>query len=248
VRDVALLLDVIAGPDPRAPLALGPPASRFRDLTPTDLTGTRVAWSRDLDGLPVDPAVAAVLEPARATLVSLGCTVTDAEPSLRGADEAYATLRALAFATSFAPLVDRPRDTRKATGGRNIQAGLALTGEDVARATRLRGRVVEGARRFFERHHVLCAPAAPVPAFDVDLEWVQQIAGTPMTSYVEWTAACSRVTVMGTPALSVPAGFTPDGLPVGLQLVARAGDEARLLQVAAAFESATRYGERAPAL
>jgi amidase len=248
VRDVALLLDVLSGPDPRAALGLPVPATPFADAIDVDVRGTRVAWSRDLGGLPVDPAVTAVLEPARQVLADLGAVVADDEPSLRGADEAFATWRAVAFASAFAPLLDKHRALLKDTVVWNIEAGLALTGDDVARAGRLRGLVYESARRFFDRYDVLCAPVSQVPPFDVDLEWVREVDGTPMSTYVEWMASCCRVTVMGTPALSVPAGFTGDGRPVGLQMVARAGDEARLLSVAAAFEAATRYGGREPTL
>jgi amidase len=254
VRDVALLLDVMAGPDPLASLALGVPAGSFTAgldgarRAPGGLSGVRVAWSRDLGGLPVEPAVTAVLEPARAVLTELGCRVADDEPDLTGADEAFSTLRAIAFATAYGPLLEPHRAVLKQTVIWNIEAGLALTGDAVARATRLRGRVIDDARRFFQRYDVLCAPVSQVPPFDVDLEWVREIDGTPMSTYIEWMGSCCRITVLGTPALSVPAGFTPGGLPVGLQLVARAGDEARLLQVAAAFEAATGYGAREPDL
>jgi amidase len=250
VRDVALLLDVISGPDPRAALNLGRPDASFAAGLDgdVDVRGIRVAWSRDLGGLPVDPDVSAVLEPARQVLVDLGCVVDDAEPDLTGADEAFNTWRAILFSTAYEPLLAEHRDLLKDTVVWNIEAGLQLTGADVARAGQLRRKVLDETRRYFGDHDLLCAPVSQVPPFDVDEKWVREINGTPMTTYVEWMSSCCRITVMGTPALSVPGGFTAGGLPVGLQMVARAGDEAGLLRVAAAFEAATGHGRREPQL
>lgn len=251
VRDTALLLDAVAGPDPRAALALDRPTGSFLDHVDGlggDARGVRVAWSRDLGGLPVDPRVTAVLDAARQVLVDLGCEVVDDEPDLAGADEAFRTWRAVSYAASYAPLLAEHRDRLKDTVVWNIEAGLALTGDDVARATRLRGQVHERTRRFFERYDVLCAPVSQVPPFDISVEWVREVAGTTMSSYIEWMSSCCRVTVTGAPALSVPAGFTQEGLPVGLQMVARPRDEAGLLRAAAAFEDATGHWRKEPAL
>lgn len=243
VRDVALLLGVLSGPDRRAALALD--AYLPGSLDRPDMAGLRLAWSADLGGLPVDPRVAAVLAGGRRVLDGLGATVLDDEPDLTGADEAFDTLRAVAFAAAYAPLLRR-RDELKDTVVWNIEQGLALRGEQLARAVRLRGRVYERARAFFERYDVLCAPTSQVPPFDVAVDWPREVAGQPMSSYTEWMRSCSRVTVTGLPAMSVPCGFTADGLPVGLQLVGPPRGEHRLLAVAAAFEDATGHWRRAP--
>lgn len=243
VRDVALLLGVLSGPDPRAALALD--AYLPGSLDRPQLVGRRLAWSADLGGLPVDPQVAAVLADGRRVLEGLGATVLDDEPDLTGADEAFDTLRAVAFAAAYAPLLRR-REELKDTVVWNIERGLALPGEQLARAVRLRGRVYELARGFFERHDVLCAPTSQVPPFDVTVDWPREVAGQPMSSYTEWMRSCSRITVTGLPALSVPCGFTADGLPVGLQLVGPPRGEHRLLAIAAAFEDATGHWRRAP--
>jgi amidase len=248
VRDLALLLDVMAGPDSRSPLSLEPSQRTFAAAVGEAPGRVRVAFTPDLSGLPVDPQVRAAMHGARATLESIGCDVQDAAPDLTGADEVFSTWRALSFAASYGQLLRKHRDRLKDTVVWNIEQGLALTGEDIARATRLRGRVHENARLFFESYDVLCAPVTQVPPFDVDVEWVHEIDGTKMSTYIEWMRSCSRITVTGLPAISVPCGFTERGLPIGLQLVGRGRGERALLRLAAAFEDASAQWQREPAL
>jgi amidase len=239
VPDAALLLRAMCGADA--------PASLAEPLRP-GASGVRVAWSRDLGDLPVDPEVTAALEPARAALAELGCVVEDAEPDLTPADEAFDVLRAVRFAAAYGELIEGHADQIKRTVVENTRLGLALTGERIARAERLRTEVFHRLRAFLERFEVLALPVAQVPPFPVEVEWVREIAGVPMETYIQWLRSCSRITVTAHPAVSVPAGFTSGGLPVGLQLVGRYRDELGLLRVAAAFEEATGFGGRRPAL
>ena len=208
VADVALLLSVLSGPDPRVPLALDVPGphvqpGEIEGLLTRDLRGVRVAWSADL-GLPVERAVREALAPARDVLTGLGCEVIDAAPDLSGADLSRATV---------------------------LHAELA-------------GRVSE----FFESVEVLACPVTQVAPFDVTLDWVHDIDGEPQQTYLDWMASAYLISVTGLPAISVPAGFTPGGLPVGLQLVGRRRADWPLLQVARAFEAATGHGQVIPPL
>jgi len=249
VADVALLLSVLAGPDPRVPLALDAPApltGRLPGLLARDLRGVRVAWTDDL-GLPVEPAVRDVLAPARQVLTDLGCEVIDAVPDLSGADEVFRTRRAFRFATFLGPLL-REHPGQVGDNVRwNIERGLELTVADLSRAaglhTALAGRVSE----FWDRVEVLACPVTQVAPFDVTLDWVHEIDGQPQQTYLDWMASAYLISVTGLPAISVPAGFTPDGLPVGLQLVGRRRADWQLLTVAHAFEAATGHGQRVPA-
>jgi amidase len=239
VEDLALFLQATAGPDARDPLSL-PPEDFSADLR-SDPRGLRIAWSRDLGGLPVEPAVTAVLERQRATLEAMGCVVEDAEPDFAGADEAFETLRALGYAA----------DPEFAAGAKpdlawNIRVGLALTGPQIARALDLRTRMFARTRAFLERYDALVAPVAQTPPFPVEVTWPRTVAGVEMGSYIEWMRACSRVTVTAHPAMAVPAGFTDAGLPVGLQLVGRHRGELALLRLARAFTDATGLLERRP--
>ncbi len=129
----------------------------------------------------------------------------------------------------------------------NVQFGRALTGEQVGRATKLRAQVFARMQRFMERYEFLIAPVNQVPPFSVDVPYVTEIAGVKMENYLDWMRSCSWITVTGHPAISVPCGFTPDGLPVGVQIVGRYRDELGLLQFARAFEARTQTGRRRPA-
>jgi amidase len=251
VTDVALLLAVLAGPDPRVPLALDQPPpvvsdpGQIRGLLDRDMDGLRVAWSPDL-GLPVDPAVLAVLAPARQVLADLGCEVTDATPDLSGADEVFRTFRAFAFATFRADLLAGNPHLVGPNVAWNIRRGLALTTADLSRATALRAELADRVSAFFADVDVLACPVSQVPPFDVTLDWVHEIDGVQMRTYLDWMASCYLISATGLPAVSVPAGFTAGGLPVGLQLVGRRRGDWDLLAVALAFESATGCGARMP--
>ncbi len=248
VEDAALLLRAMAGPDPRAPLSLDDPPETFVLGAGVDPRTVRIAWSRNLGDLPVEPAVTAALEVHRAALEAMGCTVEDVEPDLAGADDAFEVLRALGYAQAFGPMLETEGDQLKDTIRWNTRVGLALTGADVARALGLQTEMYERMRALLERYDALALPVSQVAPFAVEQEWVTEIAGTPMSSYLEWMRSCSRITVTAHPALSLPAGFTPEGLPVGVQLVGRQRGELDLLRLAAAIEQATGVGRSAPDL
>ena len=248
VEDAALLLRAMAGPDPRAPLSLDDPPEAFVLGAALDPRGTRIAWSRNLGDLPVEPAVTAVLEDHRAALEAMGCVVEDVEPDLTAADDAFEVLRGVAFAQAFGPVLETDGDQLKETIRWNTRVGLALTGADVARAIGLQTEMYERMRALLERYDALALPVSQVAPFAVEQEWVTEIAGTAMGSYLEWMRSCSRITITAHPALALPAGFTPEGLPVGVQLVGRQRGELALLRLAAAVEQATGVGRRAPDL
>jgi amidase len=251
VADVALLLAAISGPDPRVPLALDAPApalsepTRIIDLLTRDMRGVRVAWSADL-GLPVDPAVLAVLSPARQVLTEMGCEVIDATPDLAGADEGFRIWRAQRYATAFGPLLAKHPDQVGPNVAWNVRRGLELATADLSRATQLLAALADRVSAFFETVDVLACPVSQVAPFDIGLDWVHEIGGVPLHTYLDWMASAYLISATGLPAISVPAGFTPEGLPVGLQLVGRRREDWPLLAVARAFESATGYGRTAP--
>jgi amidase len=246
VEDVALFLSVLAGPDARDPLSLAGDGARFRALPERDFAGTRVAWSPDLGGLPVDPGVGAALESCRPVFEDLGCEIEPASPDLDGAETVFQTLRGVIFAQRFKDLLDLHPGAFKDTVVWNVKLGRGLTGTQIAEAAALRSRIFTRMHAFMERHEFLIAPVSQVPPFSAEQPFPTQIAGVKMGNYLEWMRSCSAITVTGHPAMSVPCGFTPDGLPVGVQIVGRYGDELGLMQFARAFEQATKAGLRRP--
>jgi amidase len=248
VRDVALALDVMSVPDPRAPLSVAGAAESYQSAVGQDISGFRIAWSRDLGGLPLESQVAHALAPQRAIFEGLGCEVCDAEPDLSDADEAFDVLRALGFLASHHEKWLLHRTLLKDTVVWNIEAGLELTPLRIAGAMSLRSAIVERTIAFFEHFDALVLPVSQVAPFPLAYDWVRDIEGHPMEHYVAWQRSCSRISISSHPAISVPAGFTPSGLPVGIQIVGRYRDERRLLSIASAFEEATQHGRRRPAL
>ena len=239
VGDLALLLSVIAGPDARVPTALADPGSDFGPPLAGELRGLRVAVSTDLGGLfDVDAEVARVVEEAGGLLAGAGAVVGAAWPDLRAAEDTFRTLRAWLFQHSFADLLAARPDGFKQSLADNIRAGERLTGADVARAYAQRTALSERMRRFFTSYDVLVLPTSQVPPFPADQEYPAEVNGRPMATYLDWMRSAYVITVTGCPAISVPAGATATGLPVGVQIVAPYGADRRLLEVAAAFEAA----------
>jgi amidase len=246
VGDVALQLQVIAGADARAPLASGasgvPPGASLE----RDLAGVRVAWSRTLGGLPVDPAVTAVLEAGRPVLEALGCVVEEVEPDFSGAEEAFTAWRAWLFELSWGRDYDDHREELGADVRWNVEQGRALTGPQLAEAERRRTALIHRLRGFLETREFLLAPVVQVLPFPVEQHYPATVAGVPMESYIDWMKSCYVVSAAALPAASVPFGFTPDGLPVGLQVIGRHGADWSVLQLAHAIERESGHWRRRP--
>ena len=246
VADVALMLSVMAGPDRRSPVAIAEPGARFGGELSRDFKDARIAWSRDLGGLPIDRRVTKVLDAQRATFETLGCRVEDGEPDVADARQIFQVQRALSFAARYGPLLAQHRHQMKDTVIWNIEEGLKLTAREIGEADLQHARLYHRMRQFMERHAFLLLPTVQVPPFDVTRPYVTEINGVRLPTYIDWMRSCSDITVTGLPAISVPAGFTEDGLPVGLQIVGRHQDEWGVLQLAHAFEQATGFGRRRP--
>ena len=237
VDDLALLLSVIAGPDERVPTALADPGDVFASPPHVALDGLRVALSPDLGGLlEVDTDVRRVVEEAGAALSGAGARVDLTEPDLTVADDTFRTLRAWKFQSAFADLLAEHPDAFKQSLADNIRLGESLTGADVARAYRQRTALSETMRLFFSSYDVLVLPTSQVPPFPADQEFPGDINGRPMVTYLDWMRSAYLITVTGCPAISVPGGQTRDGLPIGIQLVAPFGADARLLGIARSVE------------
>ncbi len=238
VGDLALLLSVLAGPDPRAPQALGDPGASFAPPVSGSLAGVRVALSVDLGGaFEVDHEVAGVVEASATAFTAGGASVSAAYPDLSEADDAFRTLRAWHLHAKLGALLAANPGAFKESLAENIRLGEALTGADVARGYTKRTALSERMREFFTTYDVLVLPVSQVPPFPADQEFPSEINGQPMVGYLDWMRSAYFISATGCPAISVPAGHTADGLPVGVQIVGPHGSEKRLLEVAAGFEA-----------
>jgi amidase len=239
VDDVALMLSVIAGPERRAPLSIDEDGEQFRRLADRDLGEARVAFSWTGDGLPVEDDVLEVLAGLRARLTAAGARVVDVEPDLAGTDEVFETFRALEFLTAHGDDAREHPELVKATVHQEMEWAQALTGPDIARAAVLRTLAFRRMQELFTRFDLLVLPTSQLAPFPAEWEYPREVAGRPMERYYTWQRSCSRITATGMPAISLPAGFTRDGLPVGAQLVGRYRGEFDLLCWARAIEAAS---------
>ncbi len=238
VADAALLLSVIAGPDARDPIALPAPDAALHPVRPADLRGLRLAWTPDLGLCPVEREVVEVCAAAVPVFQDLGAEVEAAAPDLSGAADVFRTLRANLFADRLGPLLPQHRARMKDTVIEEIERGLGLSGPDIAGAQAERTRIHCRVSAFFERFDALLLPTVQVLPFDVHQPFPMEIEGQRLTGYTDWMMSCWSITVTGCPAISVPCGVGPSGLPVGLQIVTPRGSDRRTLSIAAAFEAA----------
>jgi amidase len=246
VRDLALQLSAIAGPDSRSPISIEEPGSVFAQPLEREFRGVRIAWSGNLAGLPVDRRVTTALEAQRHVFEEMGMIVDEADADLSGADEIFKVLRACSFELSFGALLKNNRAQLKDTVVWNIEQGARLTGPEVARAEAGRTELYHRVRRFMEQYAFVLAPVVQVLPFDVDRPYVTEIEGEPMHTYLDWMKSCYFISVTGLPAISIPCGFSQEGLPVGLQIVGRHHDDFGVLQLAHAFEQRTQFWKARP--
>ena len=248
VADLALVLSTIAGPDSRAPLSINEPGERFARPLDRSFKGVRVAWFKDLGGVPFDARVRAVVDGHRTTFETLGCIVEQAEPDFAPAEIAFRMLRAWNSANAYGAQLHEHPDAFKDTLKGEIEEGLRLTGMDVARAETAHGQLWRRFQAFLEKYEYFVLPTTQLPAFDVNTPYPTEIAGVRFENYIDWMKSCWYISATGNPAASVPGGFTPEGLPVGVQIVGRHKEDFNVLQIAHAFEQATGFGKKHPVI
>ena len=248
VGDVAFLLSAMAGAHPRDRAGYPSETSVFAKPLDRDFRDVRVAWCLDLGGLPLDRRVRSVLEVQRGTFTGLGCEVEDACPDLTGADEIFLTIRAWNYWHTLGPLLREHRAKMKEEAVWQIESGSRYSGAEIAQAMNRHGELMERMRRFHDKYEFLLCAVNQVPPFDAALHWPREIEGVAMENYLSWMKSAYWISATFHPAISVPAGFTDDGLPVGIQIVGRFRDDLGVLQIAHAFEQATGFGRRRPGI
>ena len=248
VADLALALSTIAGPDSRAPLSIDEGGELFARPLGRSFKGVRVAWFKNLGGVPFDPRVRAVVDGQRATFESLGCIVEQAEPDFAPAEVSFRILRSWSSANAYGPRLREHPDAFKDTLKAEIEEGLRLSGSDLARAETARTHVWRQFQAFLQAYEYFVLPTTQLPPFSVDVPYPTEIAGVKFDNYIDWMKSCWYISATGNPAASVPAGFTPEGLPVGIQIVGRNKADFSVLQLAHAFEQATGFGKKRPSI
>ena len=246
VEDAAFLLSTIAGSSARDPSSYPSDPSAFTRPLGRDFNNVRVAWCPDLGGLPLDPRVRTVIERHRKTFEDLGCIVEPACPELAAADKIFVDIRLWMSSYNHGPLLETHRHKLKPEAVWEIEGGLKLSARDVAAALAQHGELLQRVRRFQDDYEFIVCTVNQVPPFDASIPWPNAIDGVHMEHYIAWMKSTYWISTTLCPALSVPAGFTDDGLPVGIQIVGRRRDDLGVLQLGHAFEQATGFGRRRP--
>lgn len=246
VSDVAFGLSVMAGADIRDTQSFASNPQTFAAPLDRDFKGVRVAWCPDLGGLPLDRRVRQVLDAQRRTFEDLGCIVEEAGPDFGDVNGIFLTLRTWASWNTYSELLARHRSEIKADAIWDIESGAQVSGEQLGRALIQQGQLLERLRAFFGKYEFLICAVNQVPPFDASEPWPQSIDGVAMENYVAWMKTTYWISATCCPAISVPAGFTPEGLPVGIQIVGGYRDDLNVLKMAYAFEQATRFGLQRP--
>jgi amidase len=251
VADLALLLSVQAGYDPRVPLSMEGDGTIFRSRFERRGQGARIAWGGDLSGaMPCEPGVLEVCEAATRTFAGLGCSVEEAHPEFdfEALWDAVMKLRAWLEGGVLLPYYRDPlkRTLLKPEAIFEVETALTLSACDITAASVIRTQWYQVVRRFFERYDFLILPTAQVFPFVADLHWPEQIGDKRMATYHEWMKGTLLVTMSGCPSLAVPAGFNAQALPAGIQIIGRNRRELDCLSLAHAYEAATHWTQARP--
>jgi len=251
VSDVALLLSVMAGPDPRDPLLIEQDANVFLEPLKRDFQDIRVAWLGDFDGyLAMEPGILELCRDSLKVFESIGCKVEEAQPDYPPERRwaSFLTLRHWLTAGSLGHFYDDPaqREQLKPEAQWEVEGGLRLSAMDIYRASADRSAVYQATYRLFREYDYLLLPASQVFPFAADVHWPQEIDGRKMDTYHRWMEICSFATLTGCPVISVPIGFNQGGLPMGMQIIGRNHADLAVLQLAYAYEQATRWVSKHP--
>ena len=254
VPDLAMLLSVQAGYDPRIPSSIREDGERFSQPLDVDIKGWRIGWLGDFGGeIPLEPGIKDLCEAGLRVLEGLGATVEEAKPDypLETMFQHWIKLRRAGFAAQRQGIYADPatRALMKAEAQWEAEGGLTILAVEIEAALRVRTAWYESVRRLFDRFDILVLPTAQVFPFPIDVHWPKEVAGRTMDTYHRWMQVVIPFTMANLPAMSVPVGFGAAGLPMGMQLAAPSGEEMRVLRIAHAYDQATRWVEkRRPAL
>jgi amidase len=249
VKDIALFMSATAGPTPEMTLSAPVDATSFEASLAGDLSGVRIGWSPDFGiGIPVERAVVEVLEAKLTVFEEMGAIVEEASINFVEADAVFRNTRAMDFAAGLGDLVRRYRHLIKPEVVWNVEQGWALTAQDWIDTTAAATRLQHHVRSFFGKFDLFLSPAAQVVPFDASLRYPRHIADQPSQTYLDWMRSACVLSATSLPVLSLPAGFTTQGIPVGFQLAADHYQDMQLLRYGRVFEDRTQVAGRRPEL
>jgi len=248
VGDAALMLSVMSGLDDRSPISYEVDARELvKAPRAPSVKGRRVAWTSDLGGLmTIDDDVRAVFEGAVSAFRSAGARVEAGCPDMSDVPEIVRLTRGLLMVARHADKLAEHRAVLQEGLVENTEQGLALTSREVARGELLRTRLWQRVREFLTTHDLLITPTSATPPFPIEQAHALEINGRPVGRILQRSYLTYAFSVLGLPAISIPCGFTSQGLPVGLQIVGRRRGEATVLRAAAAFEAARPWAGHVP--
>lgn len=246
VPDLALLLDGMVGLHPADPMSMPKERGDYVDAVAERRLPKRVAFSPDLGVTPVDPEIARIAEAAAKEFEKLGCEVEYAHPDFSGIQDIFQTNRAISFYVSQKNLLEKYRDKFKPEVIWNIEKAREVSMDDIERVENLRSAYIRRSLDFFEQYDLLLSPATIVPPYPIEQRFVESCEGVEFSNYIEWCSIAYAITILGFPVMSVPAGFTDDGLPVGLQIAAGPRAEADLLSAANLYEESMGLSTKVP--
>ena len=247
VRDAAFLLDAMAAPNPENPLSILDDPPEFQAALNGGVKGLKMALIPNLGGMPVEPEVQAAIEASAQTFAAMGAIVEEPDVALDGLllRESFRTIFISDMSANLGWMLDAHADELMPSMRAFLEDAANWTVADLARSLREMERLKGRMRDLFSTYDVLLTPTAAVPAFPIE-GWPDTINGVSVDPRWAFTPFCYLFNMTGQPAASVPAGFTSDGLPIGLQVVGRFGDEATVLRVSAALEEAQPWAAHKP--
>lgn len=246
VEDLALMLDAMSGEHPGDALSLPRLPTSFLAAARSGAKPKRIAYSADLGISPVDPEVAEITRKAAQRFAEADVIVEEAHPDFSEAVACAHVLRAYDYVLTKGKLLKSHRDQLKPEVIWNIEEGLKLTLADIERAEAQRVTLMNRALAFFETYDLLLCPTTIVAPFPVEQRYLAECNGVKFDNYVGWLAIVSAITIACCPAMSIPCGFTREGLPVGLQIVAAPRGEARVLAGGKLLETVLGLGALTP--
>jgi amidase len=237
VSEAALMLSVIAGYDPRDPLSVPVDAASFADPPAVDLASLRVAWSEDLGFAPVERVQREALRRAVDGVGSCFATLEKKDPPLDDADWIFEVIRASQFVAGHMQHYREHRDLLGPNLVENLEQALTFNFEDMAMAQAAHGALYRRFLDYMDAFDVLLCPVTGAPAFAKETLSPAIIDGIQARTYFHWLAPAYGITLTAHPAISIPCGVDANGLPFGLQIVGKRGEDRRLLGIAAALEA-----------